>query len=117
MNKKCEYRHCQFVRPYFDNKTKYCDDNCRYSEKLERQKDQNNEKKILLNEFKRIESLLRVCYRRYGDKPFDINVIREMRMSWSVTSGEIERDNVKYTKVGSYAYAVSKDNFIIIIKI
>jgi len=115
MKNKCKYRFCQAEQMYFDNKIKYCDGECQYSERLERQRDQYYEKRLLLNEIKRCEAILRSCYRRY-DKPFDINIIRDMRMNWSLTTGEIMRDDLKFTTVGSYAYAASNDNLIIIIK-
>jgi hypothetical protein len=115
MKKRCKYRYCKAEQFYFDNKTKHCDDTCQYHEKLERQKDQRNEEKSMLNEIKRNEVILRACYRSYGDKPFDINIVRDMRMNWVVTTGEIMRYDLKFTKVGSYAYAVILDNLILII--
>ncbi len=117
MKKRCEYRYCRTVQSYFDNKTKYCDDDCRDKEKLARQTDQYHEKKKMLNELNRIEGLLRTCYRRYGEEPFDINVLREMRMNWTVTAGELVQNNLTYTRIGSYAYAATQNNQIRIINI
>jgi len=115
---KCRYRFCGAeLRWGINGNRRYCDDDCNNAERLERERDKYGARKSVLSELKRIEPLLRACYSRYKDTPFDINILRELMMNWSVISDSISRDGIDYRVVGSYGYAAYDNNTIKIIKL
>jgi hypothetical protein len=114
----CSYRLCNEELPYgLNGNRRYCNDECNYLERLEREKEKNVKKKLALLEINRVESLLRLCYNRYRDKLFDVNTLRELKMNWTIISNTINIDGFQYRVLGSYGYVVFNNGTIKIIKI
>lgn len=116
--KTCNSRFCQldFYSPD-DLKIKYHSEKCREDEKKARQNEEYHSKKSSLNEINRIAGLLRTCYKRYGEKPFDVNILRNMRMNWTVYTNIIKhQDGIHTIQVGSYKYRLFENDTIIIYK-
>jgi hypothetical protein len=102
----CSYRLCNEELPYgLNGNRRYCNDECNYLERLEREKEKNAKKKTALSEINRVGALLRSCHRRYMNKPFDINVLREQKMNWTLISYTSVVDGLEYRIVGSFGYA------------
>lgn len=114
----CNYRYCQVELPEYENgNRRYCDEHCYMAEKLERAKDNYASRKKSLSEIDRIETLLRVCQKKYGDGLFDINVLRAEKMNWVITTGSVTLDGIEYRVVGSFAYSAFADGNIRIVKL
>lgn len=114
----CRYRYCGAKLPGRINGNRcYCDEDCAYAERLEREREKYGARKTILTELSRIETLLRVCYNRYGDTPFDVSVIREMRMNWTIYSDTGKHNDIDFRYVGSYGYAVFQNDTIQIIQL
>lgn len=114
----CLYRYCGAELPMgINGNRRYCDDDCNNAERLEREKDKYAAKKTLLSEFRRIETLLRGCYQEYGEAPFDIQILRRLKMNWTVYSSTRIIEGASYQIVGSYGYAAFDDDTIKIINI
>ena len=114
---KCFYRYCGSELPGgINGNRRYCDDYCNNAERLEREKDKYAAKKALLTELKRIEILLRGCYQEYGEAPFDIQILRGLKMNWTILSDSLVIDDISYRVVGAFGYAAFANNTIRIIK-
>jgi hypothetical protein len=114
----CRYRYCGDELPWGINGNKrYCDDDCSNAERLEREKDKYATRKATLSEFKRVETLLRACYQEFGESPFDINILRGMKMNWTILSDTQVIDDMSYRIVGTYGYVAFDNNIIKIVKI
>lgn len=115
---KCRYRYCGTELPWgINGNRRYCDDDCNDAERLEREREKYGARKTMLTELKRVESLLRICYSHYRDTPFDINVLRQMKMNWSVISDIVTRDGIDYRVVGSFGYVAFDNNTIKIVNL
>lgn len=115
---KCRYRFCSDELPWGVNRNKrYCDDDCSDAERLEREREKYSVKKALLSEIRRIETLLRGCYQEYGDAPFDIQILRGLKMNWTLFSETLVLDNISYRIVGSFGYSAFANDTIKIVKI
>jgi len=115
---KCNYRNClkELLAGVNGNK-RYCDEECSYLERLEREKEKNKVKRNILSEINRIQALLRACQKIYGDSLFDVNILRELRMNWAIISGTTQIEGHEYRVVGSFAYSVFQTGKIRIIKL
>lgn len=114
---KCRYRYCGAELPRgINGNRRYCDDDCNDAERLEREREKYGTRKTILTELSRIETLLRIFYNRYGDTPFDVSVIRELKMNWTIYSDTLKHKDIDFRFVGSYGYAVFQNDTIQIIK-
>lgn len=114
----CLYRYCGAELPMgINGNRRYCDDDCNNAERLEREKDKYAAKKTLLSEFRRIETLLRGCYQEYGEAPFDIQILRGLKMNWTILSETLVINDISYRVVGSFGYVAFANNTIKIVKI
>jgi|GEM_PF-870766 len=114
----CRYRFCTIVlHSQLNGNRRYCSEECSYLERLEREKEKNQLRKNALSEINRIQALLRACHNRYGDSLFDVNVLREQRMNWTIISGTTQIEGHEYRVVGSFAYSVFQNGEIRIIKL
>ena len=114
----CRYRYCGDELPWGTNGNKrYCSDDCSNAERLEREKDKYAARKATLSEFKRVETLLRACYLEFGESPFDINILRGMKMNWTILSDTLVMDVMSYRVVGTFGYFAFDNNTIKIVKI
>lgn len=114
----CSYRFCQQELPsWLNGNRRYCNEDCNYLERLEREKEKNLSKKEMLAEFNRIQALLRKCHVLFGDSLFDVNILRQQRMNWTIISGTSQIDGYDFRMVGSYGYIVFENNQIKIIQL
>lgn len=114
----CNYRYCRDELPEEENgNRRYCDNNCYMVEKLERSKDIHANKKKVLLEIERNETLLRVFHNKYRDAHFDINLLRDKKIDWSISTGSISIDGVEYRLVSSFAYAAFTEGTAQILKL
>lgn len=114
----CNYRNClKELNARLNGNRRYCNEECNYLERLEREKEKNGVKKSILSEINRVQALLRACHNRYGDSLFDVNVLRELRMNWTIISGTSQKEGYESRKVGSFAYTVFENDKISIIKL
>jgi hypothetical protein len=114
----CRYRYCGDELPWGINGNKrYCGDDCSNAERLEREKDKYATRKATLSEFKRVETLLRACHLEFGESPFDINLLRGMKMNWILFSETLVIDNISYRVVGSFGYTAFANETVKIVKI
>ncbi|WP_026750671.1 hypothetical protein [Sediminibacterium sp. C3] len=114
----CSYRFCQQELPsWLNGNRRYCNDECNYLERLEREKEKNLSKKKVLAELNRIQTLLRKCHVQYGSSLFDVNVLREQHMNWTIITGISKTEGCEFRIIGSYAYVVFDDNQIKIIQL
>lgn len=115
---KCRYRYCASeLLIELNGNRRYCSDQCSYLERLEREKEKNRVKKSILSEINRIQALLRACHNKYGDSLFDVNILRELRMNWTIISGTSIIEGIEFRIVGSFAYTVFENGKIRIIKL
>ena len=115
---KCNYRYCEAELPVGSHGLlRYCDEYCSHAERLEREKEKYEQRKLALLELKRIEALLRICYNRYGTNAFDINILREMSMEWRFFSSTTTIDGIEFRTIGSYGYVAFDNNTIKIVKL
>ena len=114
----CNYRFCQAeILEVMNGNRRYCNDECSYAERLEREKEKYAEKKSMLSEITRIEQLLENCFNHYGENPFNIDTLRKMKMNWEVFSKMVFLNGFYYRAVGSYGYMAMENNTIKIVKI
>ncbi len=114
----CNYRNClKALTVGINGNRRYCDDQCNYLERLEREKEKNSIKKNALGEINRVQALLRACHNQYGNSLVDVNILREQRMNWSIISGTTQIDGFEYRIIGSFAYTVFEKSKIQIIKL
>ena len=114
----CLYRYCGAELPMGLNRNRrYCDQECSDAERLERERDKYEKRKSILSEVNRIEALLRACYNSYGCTPFDINILRELKMNWTILSDTLVIDDMSYRVVGTFGYVAFDNNTIKIVKI
>ena len=114
----CSYRFCHQELPsWLNGNRRYCNEECNYLERLEREKEKNHSKKKVLAELNRIQALLRKCHVRYGSSLFDVDVLREQHMNWSIITGKSKIEGYEFRIVGSYAYVVFDNNQIKIIQL
>lgn len=113
----CNYRFCQTNLPNgLNGNRRYCNDQCNYFERLEREKEKNAAKRALIIDLRRIEALLRTCYNWYGESIFDVGVLRSMKMNWTLFSSINVIEGVEFKIVGSYGYRLFNNDTIKIIK-
>jgi len=114
----CRYRYCvQGLSFELNGNRKYCSDECSYFERLERQKQKGLERKNILAEISRAEGLLRACYKKFNESPFDIQILRGMKMNWTIFSDTLVIDSISYRIVGSFGYTAYANYTIKIVKI
>ncbi len=114
----CNYRNClKELAIGINGNRRYCDDQCNYLERLEREKVKNSIKKKAMGEINRVQALLRACHNQYGNSLVDVNILREQRMNWSIISGNTLIEGVEYRIIGSFAYTVFEKSKIQIIKL
>jgi len=115
---KCRYRRClSDLHNQLNGNRRYCNDECSYLERLEREKENNSIKKNALGEINRVQALLRACHNQYGNSLVDVNILREQRMNWSIISGTTQIDGFEYRIIGTFAYTVFEKSKIQIIKL
>lgn len=115
---ECNYRYCNEEIPSDKNgNSRYCDNDCYKSEKLERSKDHYALTKKSLNEIKRVESLLRSCFKKYGSNPFDAGILKSEGMTWGIVTHikRIDDNDVRF--VGSYGYIIFENKTIKLYKL
>ena len=116
MSIKC--RFCDKELPIgLNGNRRYCNDNCYYYAKLMRTNEKYAVTKNTLLEINRCESLLRSCYNKYDNTPFDVNILRTNNMDWKIHTGYKDLDGKTYTKIGLYAYVIFENNTIQILNL
>ncbi len=117
-NMNCNYRNClKELAIGINGNRRYCDDQCNYLERLEREKERSIIKKKAMCEINRVQALLRACHNKYGNSLIDINIVREQRMNWSIISETTLIEGFEYRTIGSFAYTVFEKSKIQIIKL
>ena len=115
MSTQC--RFCNKDIPFgLNGNRRYCDEDCYNYAKLERTKDKYANNKITLAEINRSENLLKAFYNIYGDKPFDINILRSEKMNWNIRTDSKVLDGINYQIVGLYGYSAFQNKTIQIVK-
>jgi hypothetical protein len=117
--KYCKFNKCRKELPQSEHGNReYCDDNCYYLAKLERNnlKYANNRKKLI--ELNRVESILRLLYHQYGSANYiEASLLNERAMNWSFFSAESKVEDHRVKVVGEYAYCLFVNKTVRIWKI
>lgn len=115
---ECNYRYCNEEIPSDKNgNSRYCDNDCYAAEKLERSKEQYAITKKSLNEIKRVESVLRSCFKMYGNYIFEVSVLRNLDMIWNIFTHTKRIDGNEVFFVGSFGYLLFDNNTIKLYKL
>ena len=85
----------------------YCDEDCYYYAKLERNFNKYEEQKELLQEFINTDKILKVFYEIYGsEKYIPSNLLEDGNMNWDIQTGKKEIDKIKVTVINQFGYAL-----------
>ena len=106
--KKCKLISCGKEIPQLNHgNSEYCDNDCYYLAKLERNRAKYSKNTQHLYELSRIESILRTLYNKYGsDTYINSSLLNDQFMNWTLFSGEYTIDDFPAKVVGEFAYCL-----------
>lgn len=115
--KKCKYCQSPLDVDIHGN-SDYCNEDCSYEMKLQRNKDKYQNDKKLKESFVKSDKILEMFYHTYGADQFIPAILLDNAgMDWLISKGEASHQGLSLTVIDTYGYCLFKNETVKICKI